>query len=331
MMFGSQIEIPRGWRLEETGEGRGIARYSAPEGNVDLAFYELLPGVLLTNIDLSCSVLPAFNPRGSQIATINWCTSGRCEVDFGERGSFVVAQDMFCISSSLARSFSYPTDSYRGFEVFVDFDCIDHTTWTLLGSFGLVEDTLRRALLPRELGINLKPEGELATAVQDLLAELELADPRDPWLLLRLCQLLVALVGSDLSFANTPAAYLQRGQRDMAQVVYQHIIDRPSPVVGLAGLAGRFGVSEASLRSYFSRVYGETPAAFARRHVLRRAARLLTEGDLSVAEVSQACGYANPSKFSAAFRRVYGANPLEYRRRSRLSEPEPAEETKGYR
>ena len=133
MMFGSQIEIPRGWCLEETGEGRGIARYSAPEGNVDLAFYELLPGVLLTNIDLSCSVLPAFNPRGSQIATINWCTSGRCEVDFGERGSFVVAQDMFCISSSLARSFSYPTDSYRGFEVFVDFDCIDHATWTLLG------------------------------------------------------------------------------------------------------------------------------------------------------------------------------------------------------
>ena len=117
----------------------------------------------------------------------------------------------------------------------------------------------------------------------------------------------------------------------MAQAVYQHIIDRPSPVAGLAGLADRFGVSEASLRSYFSRVYGETPAAFARELALRRAAVLLSEGDLSVAEVSQACGYTNPSKFSAAFRREYGANPLEYRRRSRVSEPAPAQETKGYR
>ena len=51
---------------------------------------------------------------------------------------------------------------------------------------------------------------------------------------------------------------------------------------------------------------------------LREAARLLAETELSVAEVAQACGYANPSKFSAAFRREQGMNPLEFRRRSRL-------------
>ena len=109
MMFGSRLEIPRGWCLEEVGEGRGLARYSAPEGSVDLAFYELLPGVLLTNIDLSCSLLPSFNPHGPQIATINWCVSGRCEVEFGERGSFVVAQDISAFYFCLALAIGFVT------------------------------------------------------------------------------------------------------------------------------------------------------------------------------------------------------------------------------
>ncbi|PAM43398.1 hypothetical protein CEJ63_24455 [Acinetobacter baumannii] len=33
------------------------------------------------------------------------------------------------------------------------------------------------------------------------------------------------------------------------------------------------------------------------------------QGGLSVTEVAMACGYANPSKFSAAFRRVFGTLP----------------------
>ena len=329
LMFESELQMPPGWTASVEEDGRGHARYRSPDGTIDLAYYELLPGVLLTNIDLACRTLPAFNPLGSSLATINWCVSGRCEVDFGERGSFVVSEDTLCVSSSLARRFSYPTHAYRGFEVFLDFEHIGDEGWALFGSLGLTEQALRAALLPDELGVNLRPSGQLLEAVRSLRDELELAEPRTPWLVLRLCQLLMALSEADLASIGSRATYLRRGQRDIAQLVYQHIVDHPAPVVGLSGLARTLGTSEASLRSYFERMYGQTPAAFARSCALAKGAELLRTSDLPVAEVSQACGYANPSKFSAAFRREYGANPLEYRRRSRLSEFAPAHETKG--
>ena len=81
-------------------------------------------------------------------------------------------------------------------------------------------------------------------------------------------------------------------------------------------------MGEASLRSYFTRIYGATPAAYAKRIVLQRAAGMLAESDASVSDVALASGYSNPSKFSAAFKREFAANPLEYRRRKRLEHVE---------
>ena len=59
---------------------------------------------------------------------------------------------------------------------------------------------------------------------------------------------------------------------------------------------------------------------------MRHAAEMLAEGDIPVSDVALASGYSNPSKFSAAFKREFAANPLEYRRRKRLEhmEEDPA-------
>ncbi|MBP3892538.1 MAG: AraC family transcriptional regulator, partial [Atopobiaceae bacterium] len=280
---------------------------------------ELLSGLYLMDIDLGCPVLPAFNPVGPQLATINWCASGRCEVDFGDKGSLVVGERTLCVSSTSAQSFSYPTGSYRGFEYFVDLELLDQRDWDVLEAFGLAEGTLSSMLYTRELGMNLVPSGELADTVHAISAELALDCPRHPWLLLHSCRLLMLLASTDLDGSRVTGTYLQRGQRDMAQAVYQQIVERMSPSADLVPLASRLGVSEASLRAYFERVYGTSPAAFARNRVLREAARLLAETARPVADIALACGYTNPSKFSAAFRREHGVNPLEYRRRSRLS------------
>ncbi|MBQ9006419.1 MAG: helix-turn-helix transcriptional regulator [Atopobiaceae bacterium] len=318
-MFRITGELPEGWVMTPRGEDGGKAHFESPDGRVDLAYYTLLPGIVMTDIDLSCSTLPVYQPGASFLATINWCSTGRCEVDFGTRGSLVVGSQTLCLSSSLAESFSYPTASYRGFEYFIDFDQFDDDTRSTLEPFGLTEENLRKVLVPHELGVTLSPEGSLLDAVHSLESELAHDQPRSAWLLLYTCKLFMLLAELDLGGLQVTSGYLQRSQRDIAQEVYQQIMADVAPSVDLRALSVRLGVSEASLRSYFSRVYGQSPAAFARSHALSSAARMLAETSLPVADISQACGYANPSKFSAAFRRAYDVNPLEYRRRSRLA------------
>ena len=92
-------------------------------------------------------------------------------------------------------------------------------------------------------------------------------------------------------------------------------------------LASAFGVSAATLNQYFSRAYGSTVAGYLRKRRMEVAAALLARG-MRVAEAAVRVGYANPSKFSSAFKREYGTAPSEWRRR-RFGEREGVHEVKG--
>lgn len=83
-------------------------------------------------------------------------------------------------------------------------------------------------------------------------------------------------------------------------------------------LAERFQVSETSLKNYFRGVFGENLTTFLREARMRRAAELLRDTELRVAEIAAQVGYENQSKFAAVFARQFGCPPLEYRRRARL-------------
>lgn len=83
-------------------------------------------------------------------------------------------------------------------------------------------------------------------------------------------------------------------------------------------LAARFSVSETSLKNYFRGMYGQNLSAYLLELRLKRAAALLAETRLSVAEIAAQVGYANQSKFAKVFREKYGAPPLEYRRTAHL-------------
>ncbi|WP_214406723.1 AraC family transcriptional regulator [Pseudonocardia lacus] len=80
-------------------------------------------------------------------------------------------------------------------------------------------------------------------------------------------------------------------------------------------LADRAGVSRSTLAKRFTDLVGEPPLTYLTRRRMTLAADLLVERQAAtVAEVARAVGYADPFGFSAAFKRVRGANPSEYRR-----------------
>ena len=83
----------------------------------------------------------------------------------------------------------------------------------------------------------------------------------------------------------------------------------------VSSLAERTGVSRSTLAKRFADLVGEPPLAYLTRWRMTLAADLLVErADATVAEVARAVGYSEPFGFSAAFKRVRGANPSEFRR-----------------
>lgn len=78
-------------------------------------------------------------------------------------------------------------------------------------------------------------------------------------------------------------------------------------------MAGVLAMDETRFRRAIHAATGMAPYEFLTHHRMHWARAELSRG-ARVTEVAQSVGYANPSKFSAAFRRVIGKSPTEARR-----------------
>jgi AraC family transcriptional activator of mtrCDE len=63
----------------------------------------------------------------------------------------------------------------------------------------------------------------------------------------------------------------------------------------------------------FTAAFGSSPIAILRQIRMRRAAMMLTSGNLSLEQIAHAIGYGSRSSFLRAFREVYGQEPQHYR------------------
>jgi len=81
----------------------------------------------------------------------------------------------------------------------------------------------------------------------------------------------------------------------------------------LAQLGAVVYMSPFHFARLFQRSTGLPPHRFVVRARIDRAAALLTEPELPIAQISRVVGFRTPSHFSTVFRRLMGVTPHEYR------------------
>jgi AraC family transcriptional regulator len=87
--------------------------------------------------------------------------------------------------------------------------------------------------------------------------------------------------------------------------------------VSLAALASDAGLSRFHFCRAFKESTGLSPHAWLRQHRLEQAMQMLRDTDASVVSVSAALGYASQTAFAAAFRKLTGETPSNWRRGAR--------------
>lgn len=91
----------------------------------------------------------------------------------------------------------------------------------------------------------------------------------------------------------------------------------------LAALAKLMGASRSGFAERFQKVVGETPARYVARVRMHQARQWLGAG-LRVSVVADRLGYDAEASFSRAFKRIIGAPPSHFRKRSDEGETAPA-------
>jgi AraC-like DNA-binding protein len=192
----------------------------------------------------------------------------------------------------------------------------DGGTVLLTGTYQLGNEVSRR-LLSALPGLLVVPAADIGTTLVGLLAAEIVKDlPGQEVVLDRLLDLLlIAVLRAWLArpAAGAPAWY-QASADPLVGRALRLLHDHPAEPWTLAGLAGRTGVSRATLARRFSELVGEPPMTYLTGWRLDLAADLLREPDATVAAVARRVGYSTPFALSSAFKRVRGVSPRDHRR-----------------
>jgi AraC-like DNA-binding protein len=121
---------------------------------------------------------------------------------------------------------------------------------------------------------------------------------------------LIALMTDELvETARAQERHVSVHDIDRLERVRRCLIEHLATPPTLTELARMAGFNETLLKGRFRALFGSSVFAYLRQMRMEEARRLLLERHLNVTEVAQRVGYANPSKFAAAFRRQFGMSP----------------------
>ncbi len=88
--------------------------------------------------------------------------------------------------------------------------------------------------------------------------------------------------------------------------------------ISLTTLADTFHFNYNYLSKLFSQHFNTSFTDYLNSVRLSEAKRLLLNSQLTLSDISSACGYADLSYFSKLFKKYYGSSPSKYRRENQL-------------
>lgn len=153
----------------------------------------------------------------------------------------------------------------------------------------------------------------IGSHLRALFADLpEITRAEAPTVVAATANLVTGLIAPKIAARSRPSPTVRGAViMEIRRYIEQHIA---LPDLGPDHLCKMFGLSRASLYRLFEPIGGVTDYIRTRR--LRTALRMLAnDGKRTIGEIAYACGFADTSAFSRAFRNHFGMSPSEVRER----------------
>ena len=101
--------------------------------------------------------------------------------------------------------------------------------------------------------------------------------------------------------------------RDLAAAIKNYIHKFYYKKISVAQLCDMFLCSRTTLMNSFRNKYGTTIGDYLTEYRLKKAAKMLTDGDVNIKTIASDCGFSDQNYFAKVFQKFYGKTPSEYR------------------
>ena len=297
-----------------------VHRYEDEDGSLLFACHHVFPGIDLIYKDFrkpGCVVQMESPARNAMV--IEHCREGRVECRMENTLFYLEAGDVTLRCTDQARrDVAFPMESYTGIDIVIDLEKAPGCLTCLMDD---VE--VEPAQLARKFGLEDRDFHFLRqnARLDHIFAEFYTIPESicRGYLKVKVLEVLLFLTGMPLESAEKRR--LSRKQARLAKSAHQYLAEHMHEHITIAELARQFGTSQTQLKDSFRNVYGMSVQGFICDLKMRAAAEKLLQSDCMISEVASEFGYANASKFAAAFKRVMGCFPAQYRTREEESTP----------
>ncbi len=101
--------------------------------------------------------------------------------------------------------------------------------------------------------------------------------------------------------------------RQIIRKIHDYLLENLSERITIEEISKKFHINPTTLKKTFKDEYQMSVAAHIKQHRLEKAANLLITTDDSIFKIAKSVGYESQSKFTQAFKEVYGVLPTSYR------------------
>ena len=247
------------------------------------------------------------------VIDMGYCIDGRFECNVNRQYCYLASAGDFSLGffGKQESHGIFPTGRYQGINIFLNEQLFSQHRAKVLRELeirmerihALADFTFRCFVLHRS------PE---LVGIEKAIAD-GFRDKSLPRLRVKMMELLLFLSSLDDTTARELPVYLNKRHASLAEAVHERLTADGFGRVTIKQLAAEFGVGTTALKTSFKTVYGFPIYQYQKDLRLQKAQRLLRETTLAISSVAAEAGYANPAKFSSAFKERFGVSPREYR------------------
>lgn len=287
---------------------------SGGQGDGRLVHHELLEGIDLIFDELECESIHYHGTVPPGMIEVNHCKEGHYDVSLSDGRLIRMKAGDSCVNlTSRIHEFGVgilPMGHYRGLTLLIDPTAASRSLKAFLPELTVDIKGLQEKLEARKDNLLLINGGRLDHLFRNLDHELYTRDKDAA----KLCVIEALIVISSLDADEHEGVHWSPIALRRVHECFEYIEANPATREGIKELSRRFALSSTLLRSCFKSEYKVTLGSFLRKKRLTYAGQLLlSRPSLSIAQVAEKAGYANHSRFSSAFRSLYGLSPSEYR------------------
>ncbi len=284
------------------------------KGKGKIETYSIYPGMDLSFLDILSDSISFHHMESPAVMKINYCRYGRIGCNLKDNNAIYLGMGDFSLSTMdmcADSAIILPLGYYEGITICVDLQKLTEEPPEILIGSGVTGKLLYQKFCSDGKSAVITGNDKTEHIFSQFYEQSE--NLQIPYFKIRVLELLLYLYTIDYSFSKKITRY-QSEQIEMIKQIHAQLLQNLDQRFTIETLSKQYLMNATTLKALFKTVYGTSIAAHIKEHRLEKAAILLCETGDSIASIAKRVGYDSQSKFTTAFREMFGMLPTEYRK-----------------